>query len=232
MADTIKVSALPVATTSAAADSIPIVQGGVTKIIHPGPAGGLDAGTVSGYGIGVSASPQMATSLDNYRTSGFFYDPGNLTNSPNGVNAASIIVIAEQNTAWVSQFAIFRFASAGIVFKIRRFNTTWGAWETVWTPTSDGNGGQPPAPKPTSGTPAGGADAPGQYYSGSVSNASIYNAGPVSKATGQWEFSCTTFVSATGVIVAAKTINRIGNGYDGFFVSASETCVYDARRIS
>lgn len=44
-----KISALPVVTASSAADSIPIVRGGVTSRIHPASGGGLDADTVDGY---------------------------------------------------------------------------------------------------------------------------------------------------------------------------------------
>jgi len=48
-APTKKVSAFPVATTSVIADSIPIIQGGANKRIHPGSGGGLDADTVDGF---------------------------------------------------------------------------------------------------------------------------------------------------------------------------------------
>jgi len=43
-----KISAQPVATSSASADSIPMIQSGVNKRIHPGEGGGLDAGLHGG----------------------------------------------------------------------------------------------------------------------------------------------------------------------------------------
>ena len=46
-----KISSLTEATASASADSIPIVQGGVTKRIHPGSGGGLDAALLGGQSL-------------------------------------------------------------------------------------------------------------------------------------------------------------------------------------
>jgi hypothetical protein len=192
-----------------------------------GATNGLDAKTVKGSGIG-TLSPSLGATFAAAFVGGEYTYGATTTSAP--TTAAGHVFVSEN--AATDEFIAIDGATHFVYQGYRAHGTGAPTWKILWSPSSDGNGGQPPAPRPTSGTPAGGADAPGQYYSGGVSNASIYNAGSVSKATGQWEFSCTTFVSATGVIVAAKTINRIGNGYDGFSVSASETCVYDARRIS
>jgi hypothetical protein len=48
-APTKKVSAFALATTSSVADSIPIIQSGANKRIHPGSTGGLDADLLDGY---------------------------------------------------------------------------------------------------------------------------------------------------------------------------------------
>jgi len=96
-----------------------------------------------------------------------------------------------------------------------------------------GNGGQPPAPKPTTGTPSSGADGPGQMYTGSTSNAAIYGAGAVSKSTGVWFGWFTTWTTATGVITATKTGAAYGGGNTALFtVSASETCNWFAVRVA
>ena len=71
MADTVKISELPVATTSAAADSIPIVQGGVTKQIHPGAGGGLAADSVPDCGIGAVGT--LVTDFDTITGDGIFF---------------------------------------------------------------------------------------------------------------------------------------------------------------
>ena len=47
----VKISELPSTTDVSTGDYIPVIEGGVTKKVQAGPGGGLDAGTVAGYGI-------------------------------------------------------------------------------------------------------------------------------------------------------------------------------------
>jgi len=173
MADT-KISALPVVTTSAAADSIPIVQGGVTSRIHPGPGGGLDAATVSGYGIGVDVSP-TTTNLNSLYKGGKYYYANACTGAPPQNTSAGVVeVIGVSSTVSVQIASIcpttnqprqfFRFLAAGT-----------GTWFEIFNAYSDGNGGQPPAPKPI------GTGAP--YTVGGLKN-TTYTAGQTMYSSG------------------------------------------------
>ena len=136
-----------------------IADGSTYKRIAAAVATALNAGTYdapkcTAFGIGTQTPPTMATSVDNYRTNGIFKDPGSLTNSPFGTHQAKILVLS-QDATHCSQLA-FRYGSgAGAVcIKVRNWNgASWGeGWKDVWTSDSDGNGGQPPAPKPANST--------------------------------------------------------------------------------
>jgi hypothetical protein len=153
MADISKISELPVATTSAAADSIPIVQGGVTKRIHPGPAGGLDADTVSGYGIG-AAKKLTSIDLDTVRQGGA-YAPGlygidvSCTHTP--IASYGTLVCVGLDEAGSSQL----YLTVGQQRTFFRYysSVAWSAWFELWGSGSDGNGGVAPAPKPSGSYP-------------------------------------------------------------------------------
>lgn len=147
MAD-VKISALTETATSAPADSIPIVQGGVTKRIHPGPAGGLDADTVSGYGIGTTAKSVVGDAIDAIREGGLYCTSGVPTNPPwAGENI--YLLHLNQGTNYSVQVA-FRFSGSTTsdVATRTRVNSTWYSWNIGWSTANDGLGGQPPAPKP------------------------------------------------------------------------------------
>jgi hypothetical protein len=145
MADT-KISALPVTTTSAAADSIPIVQGGVTKRIHPGPAGGFDANTVSGYGIGTLIA-STETDLNNYKTGGKYLTPdvSGMTHVPTNFTSERLFV--EVIGAGSSGSYVLQIITGAVVRQqiLRIF------YVTTWYEDIFGNAGQPPAPKPQVG---------------------------------------------------------------------------------
>ena len=151
MADTIKISALPVVTTSAAADSIPIVQGGVTSRIHPGPAGGLDADTVSGAGIGVNA-PKILTNLNTaYLGGNYYYAGATATGSPNVSYNGNIDITPYSSTLCIQKAHVF-VGSNAIKEYIRILISDSGTWFEVFNTYSDGNLGAQPAPKPTAST--------------------------------------------------------------------------------
>jgi len=144
MADT-KISALPVVTTSAAADSIPIVQGGVTSRIHPGPAGGLDANTVSAYGIGATAA-FSAADCNNNTKGGLYYTDTARANDPFPGSQYGIMLVLPSASGLILQVA-FSISTLGYC-KSRLYNgATWSAWVDGITYFSDGNGGQAPQPK-------------------------------------------------------------------------------------
>lgn len=212
MADTIKISALPVVTTSAAADSIPIIQGGVTSRIHPGPGGGLDADTASGYGIGGGTIYSDFNAVTG--NGAHFKTTATPSNAP--VALADYFV----GTQWyVNNDANYRvqlchpLSNTTGWFWRRMFNTTWEtSWHKIWDDVSDGNGGQPPAPKLTTGTPAGGANSPGQGAAASIGAGAIVYYSGATNLTGQWFVYNITYVVATGVIDPPNTGGGVGNG--------------------
>ena len=80
------------------------------------------------------------------------------------------------------------------------------AWvSTTATGGEDGNGGQPPAPKPTDGTPAGGANAQGKFIA--INQNSDYTL----PAGGTWIVAITIFVNSTGVY----STNYVGSDVAG-----------------
>ena len=192
MADTIKISTLPVVTTSAAADSIPIIQGGVTSRIHPGPGGGLDADTASGYGIGGGTIYSDFNAVTG--NGAHFKTTATPSNAP--VALADYFV----GTQWyVNNDANYRvqlchpLSNTTGWFWRRMFNTTWEtSWHKIWDDVSDENGGQPPAPKAkaySSGL------TPGEAVSIALAPGATWT-----NPGGVWYVDCLTFISATGIL--------------------------------
>ena len=180
----------------------------------------LDADTVTGYGIGIVSLPQMSGSVDNYVKGGIYFDPGNLTNSPWGVIPSIIIIGGNIGTILAFQLA-FRINLNQM--RIRILYGSWQAWESVWSPSSDGNAGQPPAPKPTTGTPAGGANAPGQALSQSIgAGSTVYYSG-ASNLAGTWKIWCMVRITASNLVDWANTGFGIGSGAFIASVPAGET---------
>jgi hypothetical protein len=113
-----------------------------------------DALAVSGAGIGTTTCTQMATSVDNYLTSGNYFDPGSLTNSPFGANGA-MISISRGPFFKGMQFALCVVGSQAGQIAFRFYSAGYGAWNYVYLSTvggPDGNDGQPPAPKAVTGS--------------------------------------------------------------------------------
>lgn len=139
-----KISELATATTSIGG-YIPIVIGGVTKkCLTNGGAGTLDADTVSGYGIGTINDLGSGYNLDNLKTNGIYS-----VTSPTGTNAPNVgsqftVVVAAYSATVASQWI---HGNGGNTW-IR--NLSGGSWYLfqIWNAATDGNGGQPPAPKP------------------------------------------------------------------------------------
>lgn len=161
-----------------------------------GPGSGLDADTVSGYGIGVSTNASTETNLNNYKTGGIFLTPdsGSMANVPSGIGGGGrllIIVGSGGGGSYVTQY-IVNVGSSTFKAMLRAFNGT--SW------VDDGNGGQPPAPKPSS-SPAGGANAVGQSISG-VSTSAVTIPGTSGSL---WDFYVISHVIATNVIVSSES---------------------------
>jgi len=97
----------------------------------------------------------------------------------------------------------------------------------LWSDTNDGNLGQPPMPRVTSGTPAGGTDGPGKLYTGQVTGTNtLYYSGSTDK-TGTWLLIYTDVASG----VYQRLYGSIGNGAIGV-VAAGSVCDYVCWRLS
>lgn len=85
-------------------------------------------------GLGTNVLPAMATSVDNYKSSGIFRDPGSLTNSPFGASASSILVLPFDGTdQYVSQLAFKKVTAVAVPeMALRTFRGAngWSAWVT------------------------------------------------------------------------------------------------------
>ena len=81
MADQVKISELPVTTSVSTGDYIPVVEDGITKRVQAGPSGGLDADTVSGYGIGTETAP-FVTDLNAITKTGCYSVADNNAQAP------------------------------------------------------------------------------------------------------------------------------------------------------
>ena len=90
---------------------------------------------------------------------------------------------------------------------------------TQWGSGNDGNGGQPPAPKPALGAPAGGANGPGQFIP--ISQYSAYTAPGLGSAYWMGIIICHT--TATGAIVTANSGAGIWAGGTVFTCAVGQT---------
>lgn len=143
-----KISELATTTTSIGA-YLPIVVGGVTKKIMGGPAGGLDADTVSSSGIGAVAKDigSDAGALNAWRGNGKFVClNGSVTDSP-FPGASFWFEQSEQGANYGYQEArkLTGTTSCLIKFRQRISSTTWSVWISIWT--GDSTDGAEPAPK-------------------------------------------------------------------------------------
>jgi hypothetical protein len=99
----------------------------------------------------------------------------------------------------------------------------------IWTSTNDGNAGQPPAPKP-SASPAGGADAPGQFTPVAyfAAGASVYYSGATNK-TGIWKCVIRAITVATGLPNEDHCGQAIGTGSLGTVPAGEAYYIYTER---
>lgn len=189
-------------------------------------AGTFDANTVSGYGIGVTKTLANGYDLDTLIANGLYtvYDPHTDVTIPSDNRTWLVEVNCKDSTTGYQ-----RIHCAAVYLTYERFleSSTWGPWLPVWNSNSDGNGGQPPAPKPQASPST--ADGPGQEYQGSVTDATVYAAGAAPKS-GTWHYSWLTLTSATGVVVAAKTGVGLASGSASQAIASTETCIFDCWR--
>jgi hypothetical protein len=158
-----KISELATSATSIGG-YVPIVIGGAPKKVLVGPGGGFDADTVSGYGIGVNAP--IASNIGTFEANdgpsgGGVYQYSSPTGTlPGGASIGTLLHLPQSATG-AYQIA-FPQISGGCFVRLK-IGSAWAAWYQVWAADSDGNGGQPPAPKTTIGTTAGLADGANEH---------------------------------------------------------------------
>jgi len=139
------------------ADAADNGSGGVTPTkvwcdTNDGIGSGLDAGTCLAFGIGATTPQTMVTSFDNYTSGGFYVEStGTITNSPFAGEATAVMVIPYNGTGAARQIALNNSNPAPRMKMRTKSGATWGAWYEIWNASSDGNSGQPPAPKPQTG---------------------------------------------------------------------------------
>lgn len=184
----------------------------------------LDADTVSGSGIGVdNQSATLLTTEANIDAiaKGGIYKFYSATVGP--FPGAGVSILACPYGA--SAFNFFAMQNAGA---LKTRYTGQATWRTVWSTANDGNGGQPPAPKPTTGTPAGGANGVGQFIS--IAQSTDYTV-PGTAGT-LWAYNLLAIVIATGVIVTANTGDGIITGGSTLACPASSIIIGHVWRMS
>lgn len=122
------------------------------------PDDSIQAESMTEYGVGGLAKLLSgASSLDDITVSGLYVTTGSLNNEPWGNSVWALVQhIAGVDSIYAFQIAYqVTFAESANV-KIRQHKSGgWSSWYVVWNALSDGNGGQPPAPRPRTDNPAG-----------------------------------------------------------------------------
>lgn len=194
----------------------------------------LQADQVPDYGIGVSGEGgfTLITSGDisSYVLCGkrFFAYAPNVANLPSVAGYYVVLVTGGGDTTNRTTYFAQNTATGAVWSGVKTATST-----VTWQCLADGlNGSQPPAPKPTTGTPAGGADGVGQEYNGTLSGpATFYGSGGIAKS-GTWDLWVTT-VTATGAVVLTKTGGAHISGTTALFsLISGETAQYKCVRVN
>ena len=152
-------------------------------------AGTFDAATCKAFGIGSTSPASPNADLDLALTAGIFAGHiASFTHYPAGASGHfTLLALPSQSGERASQIFIDHALKK---ISIRNFISTWGPWDTIWTSSSDGNGGQPPAPKPNSTT-----GAIGQMVLANSVAGVAYSL----PAGGQWFYSAYLFNDTTSI---------------------------------
>jgi len=122
-------------------------------------AGTYDAAKCTAFGLGGAALPSMGDP-DSQIAGGIYKDAGNYAHSPfYQSQAASVIVMPYSNNtiiqiAFSCDATYSTTAHSNIAYRTQNSGGAWSSWYRVWNSSADGNGGQPPAPKPNDTTTA------------------------------------------------------------------------------
>jgi hypothetical protein len=118
---------------------------------------------MSGYGLGSNSLTLYTGNVNSLTTCGFFRVAGGQTNGAYGGYPFALSVNAVTSGTTIQTAHVNTGSSVNSIRIRTQYSTgNWTEWSEVWAggaSGSDGNGGQPPAPKPSTtwaGTPAGG----------------------------------------------------------------------------
>lgn len=171
----------------------------VATALNAGTYTASDADKVSAFGVGVSdVTITTAVVLDTLCTGGMYR-----VNSPTGLPAeAHAVLVVPVSSAYAKQFAssyvrenlYMRNIEGGVA----------GSWYEVWNASTDGNGGQPPAPKPT----AGGSSIGAFFDFGVDAGSTVYCSGS-SNLSGTWAQFSIRYTTAGAFV---NTTYIIGSG--------------------
>jgi len=184
---------------------------------------GLNADTVSGYGIGTMMYPITSLSvLQALPKKGGIFTFYSVTEGPFPNEGVRIIILPyDSNTN-----GYLAISSSGKI----KFSIDASTWIPVWTSGNDGNGGQPPAPKP-SANPAGGTNAPGQFLYGTVTAGNQLYFSGTSNQSGTWLILIQTYFNSTGL--PDYTLFSLATGGGAWVtVPTGETTNWQAWRIA
>jgi len=167
-------------------------------------AGTYDAAKCTAFGIGTAAPSAVTTEagLDAI-TGGGLYKFSSDTAGPFPGGGVTILALPYSAGA----FSLIAIQNAG---GIKYRYTGEAAWKTFWTSFSDGNGGQPPAPKPTTTGIGKWIQYTGQYVGGSALETGTFAVIPIDT---NGHFTPTLFgaaVLAGGTDMGAATAYHVG----------------------
>jgi len=173
----------------------------------------LNADTVSGYGIGTTAMPQFTGNIDTgLNNSGLFSVMESSTGTkPSGIDGGFMqVYIYGAN----DQMQVLTSYSTTPRTFVRVKATNWGAWYEIWNASSDGNDGQPPAPKPTT--------AEGSVGEWDVAAIEDQNTTDWTNPGGTWAYNAIKLNKTSGVLGGAyagvSSGNIAGLSGAGFYV--------------
>jgi hypothetical protein len=168
----------------------------------------------AGYGIGPVKFINTAITMSAAFTGGGKYLSATLTDAPSAdyyyyeviwYTATDMIVVARKAS---SPWGIFQNVLA----------TTWSGWRQIFNTVTDGNGGQPPAPKPQVAQTASKA---GYWECLDVASGASQQIGPAS--SGSWAYAVTSPYGATVTDPVAGAGCKSGIISGGSSVSAAST---------
>ena len=199
------------------------VAAAVATALNAGTYTASDAGKVSAFGIGLDTAPILNTEAGIDAAKSGLYRFYSESEGP-FLGSGTVLLIMKWAAVGTTVIAIQNDGA----MKYRYHGST--SWKSIWTSYSDGNGGQPPAPKPTTGTPAGGTNGVGKVTTayGVAAGTTIYYSGTANLA-GTWELFLFSKVAASGAFNYCDY--SIGSGLKGTVITGNS---YDliARRIS